>query len=287
MSASLKSQEKFGIIIVGYKERKLKSDTGKGQRNMNFKIAYNTDVGIKKRTNQDGLIIKGAGTDRGEVLLAAVCDGMGGLSKGELASTQVLQAFSDWFEKELPQMLKNDSWENTLFSEWTRLLERENVRLAEYGAQNNISLGTTATVFLIVGKEYFLIHIGDSRIYELTAKVTQLTQDHTVVAREVAAGRLTEEQAQTDARRSVLLQCVGASPAIQPYTRKGTVAENAAYLLCSDGFRHMITEEEILKRLNPKAVRNEEDMNAGLKVLTETIKLRQETDNITSILIHT
>lgn len=254
---------------------------------MNFKVAYNTDIGIKKQTNQDGLVIKGANTERGDVLLAVVCDGMGGLSKGELASTQVLNTFSDWFERDLLKMLQDGFSEEVLFLEWKQLLERENKNLAQYGIENRISLGTTATAFLIVGKEYFLIHIGDSRVYELTNRIIQLTVDHTVVAREVAAGRLTEKQAQEDPRRSVLLQCVGASPVIEPFVKKGIWAEDAVYLLCSDGFRHTITEEEIFHQLNPKILKSEQEMAARLKALTETIKIRKETDNITSVLIHT
>ena len=53
---------------------------------MDFLIAAHTDVGIRKKTNQDSVLIKVADTDCGKVCFAAVCDGMGGLRKGELAS---------------------------------------------------------------------------------------------------------------------------------------------------------------------------------------------------------
>lgn len=254
---------------------------------MNYKVAYHTDVGIKKKTNQDGLLIKGAETDWGEVLFAVVCDGMGGLSKGELASSQVLRAFAEWFEKELPEMLRTGFSEGILFDAWKSLLNAENQCLADYGSRNGLSLGTTATALLLMGGLYYYIHIGDSRIYELDLNLRQLTPDHTVVAKEIAAGRLTPEQAAVDPRRSVLLQCVGASPMIEPTCQSGVVAQNAAYLLCSDGFRHVITEQEIFAQLNPKIVRDEATMTAGLQRLTETVKVRQETDNITAVLIHT
>lgn len=254
---------------------------------MNYKVAYHTDVGTKKKTNQDGLLIKGAETQWGEALLAVVCDGMGGLSKGELASSQVLHAFADWFEKEFPSMLRMGFSEGRLFEKWKKLLDIENQRLAEYGAKNNLSLGTTATALLLMDSAYYFIHIGDSRIYELDLQLRQLTPDHTVVAKEIAAGRLTPQQAAVDPRRSVLLQCVGASPVIAPACQSGVLAKDAAYLLCSDGFRHMITEQEIFAQLNPKIVRDETTMTAGLRGLTETVKVRQETDNITAVLIHT
>ena len=53
-----------------------------------FYIAYDTDVGIKKKTNQDSLLLKGCSEEHGETLLIAICDGMGGMEKGELASAR-------------------------------------------------------------------------------------------------------------------------------------------------------------------------------------------------------
>ena len=61
---------------------------------MNFLTAFHTDIGIKKKTNQDSLLIHQARTDTGNVLLAVICDGMGGLAKGEVASACMIRAFS-------------------------------------------------------------------------------------------------------------------------------------------------------------------------------------------------
>ena len=62
---------------------------------MRFSAVYNTDVGIKKKTNQDSLAIKIAETPDGQALFSLVCDGMGGLAKGEVASKEVICAFCD------------------------------------------------------------------------------------------------------------------------------------------------------------------------------------------------
>ena len=55
--------------------------------------------------NQDAVLIKEAETDYGKVMLAVVCDGMGGLSRGEVASAALIRAFSDWFETRFPDLL--------------------------------------------------------------------------------------------------------------------------------------------------------------------------------------
>ena len=64
---------------------------------MNYNIALHTDVGIRKETNQDSMCVKQAETEKGQILLAIICDGMGGLSQGELASATVVRDFDKWF----------------------------------------------------------------------------------------------------------------------------------------------------------------------------------------------
>ena len=61
---------------------------------MNFLTAAHTDVGIRKKTNQDSLMVRVADTEYGQVCMAVMCDGMGGLSKGELASATLSRLFS-------------------------------------------------------------------------------------------------------------------------------------------------------------------------------------------------
>ena len=98
---------------------------------------------------------------------------------------------------------------------------------------------------------------------------------------------MTPEQAKTDPRRSVLLQCVGASPVVEPEFTKGTATRNAVYMLCSDGFRHVITPEEIIEKIGPGEATDEEKMKYGAIYLTELVKNRGERDNITVAMVRT
>lgn len=255
---------------------------------MEYIAAYHTDVGITKKTNQDSLAIKVVETRLGKVAFAIVCDGMGGLAKGELASKEVIMAFCDWFDNTLVDDIEAGRFEEAnLVTQWNDIVQTQNKRLGQYGEENHIQLGTTVSAMLIINNKYYTVHVGDSRIYQLAADVTQLTSDQTFIAREIAAGRMTPEQAKTDPRRSVLLQCVGASPVVEPEYRKGDVYSNVVYMLCSDGFRHQITPEEMLEKIGPNAVYNEEQMKYGCIYLTELVKNRRETDNITVVLIKT
>ena len=250
---------------------------------MRFLATADTDIGISKGTNQDSVLIKHAAYDNGEVLMAIVCDGMGGLSKGELASATVVQAFSKWFDESLSYEL-DDVNLDVIGGKWALMLKDLNVKIAEYGNRINESLCTTFSGILFIGDQYVIVHVGDSRVYRIGSSMQQLTTDQTFIAREISRGTMTLEQAKTDKRRNLLLQCVGASAVVDPQVLCGKT-EKGAYMLCSDGFRHEITEEEMYESLNPINLINKQAMHNNTKYLIEQVKSRNEKDNISVILI--
>lgn len=252
---------------------------------MDFLIAAHTDVGIRKKTNQDSVLIKVADTDYGKVCLSVVCDGMGGLRKGELASATLIRFFSDWFTNELPELLYNGLDGMELRKNWERLVSICARDLERYSAENQVKMGTTLAALLIARGRYYIMNIGDSRVYEITNTTWQMTKDQTFIQREMDMGRMTPEEARRDPRRNVLLQCVGASDFIEPEFLTGAVNTDALYLLCCDGFRHVITPQEIQERLDPRRMTNEEIMRQELVYLTELNKFRREDDNISAATI--
>ena len=252
---------------------------------MQFTAIANTDIGISKDTNQDSVLMKHAQCSLGQVLLGVVCDGMGGLSKGELASATVIQTFAQWFDNELPYELENlDMY--VIGGKWSLMLKDLNVKILEYGQRENISIGTTFTGILFVGNQYVIAHVGDTRVYYIGSSLQQLTTDQTFVAREISRGTLTPAQARTDKRRNMLLQCIGASERVEPQIIVGN-SEKGAYMLCSDGFRHEISDYEIYESLNPMNLVNKKAMHSNVEYLMEEVKKRQEKDNISVILIKT
>lgn len=252
---------------------------------MNFKIVAHTDVGIKKSTNQDSVLMKVAQTDYGNVVFAAVCDGMGGLAKGELASATLVRMLSKWFEEKFPQMLYQGLSMEILQNSWNELIYQANSKIANYSHALHTNMGTTMVVILIVGQVYYIANVGDSRIYQIRDELKQLTKDQTFVQREMDEGRMTYDEARRDSRRNVLLQCVGASEVIEPDFYTGMIDPGTMFLLCSDGFRHVIAAEELYQYLTPYRVLNEQAMKESLVYLTDLNKYRQEVDNISAALI--
>lgn len=252
---------------------------------MNYIGTAVSDIGIQKDTNQDSVCIKIANTKNyGQIVMAVICDGMGGLEKGEVASATVITAFHQWFAQQLPRELPHYTWDG-LANQWEHLITGLNQKIMSYGRRCNVRLGTTVSAMLILEGKYMIFHVGDSRIYQILDGLYQMTEDQTFVAREVKAGNMTLEQARTDPRKNMLLQCVGASPNVVPEVIFGDILPEAVYMLCSDGLRHELTREELYESLRPDVLSDEKKMYENSQYLIDLVKQRNEVDNISIALL--
>lgn len=266
-----------------------------------YSAAY-SDAGTVKTVNQDSLSVKIAEAGGRETAFAVICDGMGGLEQGELASATVVRAFEKWHSEELSGLLTQHASEQELAKalkkSWEALAFACNDRIRKYGQTHATQLGTTLTALLLAGGYFYILHIGDCRVYEFTkAHTAVLTKDQTYVAREVALGHMTPEQARHDSRRSVLLQCIGVNETktLQPDFISGTLPERAAYLLCTDGFWHEPPREvlsrtcwsdmQMLDWSEENRRENAQSMQEILAGLAVRSKQRGERDNLSAILI--
>lgn len=250
---------------------------------MHFLTAADTDIGNCRLTNQDSLLIRHAASSSGEILMAAVCDGMGGLQKGEVASASAVMAFSKWFDERLPCELECMDMDG-IAQKWSAMLKDLNQRIGLYGQERGMMMGSTFTGVLFIKDRYIAVHVGDTRIYQIDSAIRQLTQDQTFVAREVHRGHMTPAQARVDKRRNMLLQCVGASRELEPQILQGSL-QPAVYMICSDGFRHEVTEQEIQEAFQPAYMTDQASMHQASMDLIHTVKARGEKDNISVILI--
>lgn len=191
-------------------------------------------VGKVRANNQDSAY---AGSQ-----LFVVADGMGGHAGGDVASAIAVNRL---IEADSQQYSSASDAEFALQS----ALVAANQLLAEtvFEHPELTGMGTTVSALVRVGNEVAIAHIGDSRIYlSRSGEVTQITADHTFVQRLVDSGRITQEEAATHPRRSVLMRVLGdvdAAPEIDTSilpTRAGD-----RWLLCSDGLSSYVPEETI------------------------------------------
>ena len=255
---------------------------------MKFIVSANTDIGIARPTNQDSLSLKVLDTKQGYMVFVILCDGMGGLAKGELASTDVILAFEDWVRSKLPILSENDM-DDIIFEQWKEIVVAENLKFNEYSMSHGEKLGTTAVAMLITQKYCYIMNVGDSRAYEINMNgIRQITHDHTFGNRELLAGRMTRQQVENDSRKNKLTECIGGSSInVKPDFFKIKVQRDSIYLLCSDGFVHKITSEEMHSMFNPENIRDKEKLNQVCIDAIELNKSRHEKDNITVAVIRT
>lgn len=269
---------------MGFKDflfRKRREDRRAG---MKILLASCNDVGVKKQINQDSYCVRAAETPEGTVVMIVVCDGVGGLSGGELASADVVRAFVDWFEQELPCTGAYADIESVRVR-WEGILRERNEKISAYGQSIGSRLGTTFTaLFLNAQGDYLVGSVGDSRAYRITEEaISAVTRDHTVAAQAVRDGAMTEAEARISRKRNVLTQCVGATPVLRADYFTGTVCTGETWLLCSDGFCNRIDTKEMQGVLSRSPLATEKEMDALVAELVERCKSRGEADNITAV----
>lgn len=236
---------------------------------MNYFADVYWERGTKHEVNQDSLVLLQALTSQGNIVMAAVCDGMGGMDMGETASGYLTEELIIWFYDCLLDAVgkKKPLW--VIRRSVERKVYQIQNRLGIYAKRRGLRLGTTMSLLILWEKRYLLWHLGDSRIYRLynkkRTKIKLLTKDHTK-------------------GRNELTKCVGSFGFFVPDFKMGAVRRREAFLLCSDGFWHTVTMEEIAGALAPSQM-SEENMKRRLREIGEAAMRRGEKDNLSAVYI--
>jgi len=209
-----------------------------------------TDVGMKRRHNEDVYLID---QERGLYLVA---DGMGGHAAGEVASKIAAESIRDYITSLSPPS-PAETWpehwdpEHQASSNMLRdaiLSAHQNVMLAVDEDPARKGMGTTVVVALHEEESAILTiaHVGDSRAYRMRkGQLEILTQDHSWVHEQVAAGLLTEEAGRSHPLKNVVTQALGGSALPQATILETPMNEGDIFLLCSDGLNTMLEDREI------------------------------------------
>lgn len=179
----------------------------------------------------------------------AVCDGMGGISAGELAS---LTAVKTLLEHE--SAITSAASYEAVCAAAASFVRDANEKLCSIMRKQMIRLGTTLAMVAINDRSVVAFNIGDSRIYRMSGgKLAQISEEHTIAAQKVRMGLLTKEQGLHDKSRHVLTRCLGTFEdemiveafAAEPFFR----VLGDRLLLCSDGLTDMVGDAELEKML--------------------------------------
>jgi protein phosphatase len=241
-----------------------------------------TDVGRKRKHNEDAYAI-----DVNEGLFI-VADGMGGHAAGEVAARITVETIGEFIAA--TRQKEEATWPfryNHKFEfNSNRLaiaIEKANERvMAAVAAQPWLKgMGTTVVAGLMNEKLLSLAHVGDSRAYLYRGgELERLTDDHSWVHEQVAAGILTEEEAKSHPLKNVVTRALGGGPSVSPDLKEIPFAPRDQFLFCSDGLTTMLGDEEIRD-----AVSTIEDPQELCHHLVDLANERGGVDNITVVVV--
>lgn len=255
---------------------------------MSFNIAAATNIGTRKNVNQDNYLIKTAKTSFGDVCIAVMCDGMGGLADGEVASMKAVSALNQWFLTRFASILQSGCCdEQTLGTEMDTILSAVNAELVDYGNSKGAHVGTTATILILAGGKYYVFHVGDSRCYKSGIDCfSQITDDDSLAAQRMRNGEITPEEFLTSREKHILVQCIGVNPNMSVRKYTGDYAAGDSFLLCCDGLYNKLTADELRDAIEMQKKSDAQNMESAIESLITTVISRGETDNITGLLIN-
>ncbi len=187
--------------------------------------------------------------------LFIVCDGMGGHAAGEVASAIAIKTIRDrWSDPETLELI--DVWlaRGTAIAK-KQLLDwlREGVVAAHQAIMSEAErdptkggMGTTLVASMVIGSELVFAHAGDSRAYLVRDGIAmQLTEDHTLLQRLLAAGIDVDVSGDGARFRSMLTNALGIGQELKVSTFTVPLADGDRLMLCSDGISEYVPEAEV------------------------------------------
>src|SRR5208337_2365042 len=181
--------------------------------------------------------------------VAVLADGVGGMHRGEVASRlsveTALKTFREAPEGKTPHQLL------------TQMFNAANLAVYDKGMENHgkSRMATTLCIAVLRNDEIIVGNVGDSRVYLVRkAEIKQLSTDHTYVGMQQKFGLITEHDAKTSEKRSVLTRSVGNEPVVRIDVESTTVFIGDRVVLCSDGlYAHVADSEiaDIVSRFSP------------------------------------
>jgi serine/threonine protein phosphatase PrpC len=208
-----------------------------------------TDKGRVRELNEDRIGTPGQlqvpadlRTKRG--VLLAVADGMGGHAAGEVASKEAINTlYAEYYRDPSPDLARS----------LRRAVEKANARIYAQASSDLAmhGMGTTLVAAVIQRSRLIVANVGDSRAYLVRGgALRQISRDHSWVAESLAAGIITEEQAQSHTYRGLITRALGQMPDVEVDLFQERLRAGDILLLCSDGLTNEVDDARIAQVLD-------------------------------------
>ena len=248
---------------------------------MSLKFGFKTDVGLKRRNNQDSYVVIRGDSLNGELdALLVLADGMGGKAGGEVASDLVVRTLPEVVTAHLAArngdkapVDAGELLEDAIQQAHRKVRERQKI-----DSQLN-GMGTTCVAAILDANVLTIANVGDSRAYLLRdGRLTQITQDHSSVWEQVLAGNMTPEEARASRFRNQITRAIGSEVSAEPDIDMVELKEGDSILLCSDGLSSEISDDDIARLFAGEA-----DPQSACERLVEAALGAGGKDNVTVI----
>ncbi|MBQ9544191.1 MAG: Stp1/IreP family PP2C-type Ser/Thr phosphatase [Clostridia bacterium] len=238
-----------------------------------------TDKGLKRASNQDCFAISSVK----DYLIAVVCDGMGGVDGGNIASEMAC----DFYVEKLTDLVNSVDDPSIIDRDILSRFISNAVSKANFEVYREAlrvpalkGMGTTLVTCVIKDNMVLVGNVGDSRLYHITKyTVKQITKDHSFVQTLLDAGKITESEAAAHPNKNIITRAVGVEQNVQ-CDIEAHRPEEGYLLLCSDGLSNYIDKDYFIKTVNSRA-----SLSEKCSQLVAFANSKGGADNITAVLI--
>lgn len=206
-----------------------------------LKVYSQSDTGLVRTSNEDACR---CGVFSPDAAWAVVCDGMGGVNGGNVASSIAVEKISETILAGYRGGMSGDDVRELIAS----AVSRANESVHEMAGSDTTltGMGTTVVVVIISGAVIHVAHAGDSRAYLITDDaIHRLTTDHSVVQEMVDKGDLTEQQARNHPQKNIITRALGVEASLRIDYSETPAPKNCRLLICTDGLTNYVEEDRI------------------------------------------
>jgi len=233
---------------------------------LNVNVVGTSECGNFRNKNQDCLYFARRNCQNSDLAIACVCDGIGSFKNSEISSQMMVKGIADWFEsigRFFPEVMSKQAMLDDL--EYT--LQELNEVIYEYEEK----IGCTMSLLFLVDGEYYVFHVGDSRIYMVRDRLYQLTQDE-VLLKQV-----------NGVEKSFLVNSIGQKMRVSITKRRGYVNMGDTFVLGTDGLCKRMKYEDVYDL--QARIWGEGELMQKSRTLVEQVYSRGEKDNVTCVIV--
>ena len=234
-----------------------------------------SDMGNIRKENQDAVLANP------QLGLFLVSDGMGGHQAGALASKIVAEVIPAMIADKLKKLKRQSSRAIKNMLKNTILEVSRHMRMESASQTGFKGMGATLVMALLRENRVYIANMGDSRSYIFrNNRLSQLSEDHSVVGLLLRAGEIKPREAEEHPARGQLTRYIGMLDEVYPYLCTKSLKEGDRILLCSDGLTGLVDDKEIATILQ-----SEPDSQTACQALVNAAKAAGGPDNITTLIV--